>query len=163
MQCVNCRSEVAEGAKFCKYCGWKVLDQPDQRTEEFSKETAKKESSMQIQPTRNRQTSSNQNSQTQTSTPPPVQGATTVIYNNGGNNTIPDEYKPISMWGYLGYELLFSIPLIGLIILIIFALGGTSNKNVKNFARSYFCFLILLLILLMILGVQVGSIFSLLF
>ena len=24
---------------------------------------------------------------------------------------IPDEYKPISMWGYFGYEILFSIPI----------------------------------------------------
>ena len=28
-------------------------------------------------------------------------------------NNIPFEYKPISMWGYFDYELLFSIPLIG--------------------------------------------------
>ena len=26
------------------------------------------------------------------------------------NKNIPYEYKPISMWGYFGYELLFSIP-----------------------------------------------------
>ena len=36
-------------------------------------------------------------------------------------NNIPAEYKPISMWGYFGYEILFSIPLIGLICLIVFA------------------------------------------
>lgn len=52
---------------------------------------------------------------------------------------IPNEYKPISPWGYLGYNLLFSIPLIGFIILLIFALGGTQNINLRNYARSYFC------------------------
>lgn len=57
---------------------------------------------------------------------------------------IPEEYKPISMWGYFGYELLFSIPIIGWIFLLVFAFGGTSNINVKNFARSYFCFLIII-------------------
>ena len=39
---------------------------------------------------------------------------------------IPEEYKPISMWGYFGYELLFSIPCIGfilLILLMVYALG----------------------------------------
>ena len=56
---------------------------------------------------------------------------------------IPPEYKPISMWGYFGYELLFSIPLIGFILLIVFALGGHSNKNVRNFAASYFCLFII--------------------
>ncbi len=59
---------------------------------------------------------------------------------------IPEEYKPISMWGYFGYELLFSIPCIGLIVLIVLAVSA-KNVNVKNFARSYFCFLIILGIL----------------
>lgn len=62
------------------------------------------------------------------------------------------EYKPISMWGYFGYEILFSIPIVGFILLIIFSVGGTSNKNLKNFARSYFCFLVLAVILVILLG-----------
>ena len=56
---------------------------------------------------------------------------------------IPEEYKPISMWGYFGYELLFSIPCVGFIILLVFAFGGTKNVNLKNFARSYFCYFII--------------------
>ena len=63
---------------------------------------------------------------------------------------IPEEYKPISMWGYFGYQLLFSIPCIGFIVLIVFALGGTKNINLKNFARSYFCVIILIIIILII-------------
>lgn len=66
-------------------------------------------------------------------------------------NNIPEEYRPISMWGYFGYELLFSIPCVGFILLIIFAVGGTKNVNVRNFARSYFCFLIILAVLIVIL------------
>ena len=60
---------------------------------------------------------------------------------------IPLEYKPISMWGYFGYQILFSLPCIGFIFLLIFALGGTSNINLKNFARSYFCFMIIITVL----------------
>ena len=56
---------------------------------------------------------------------------------------IPEEYKPISMWGYFGYELLFSIPCVGFILLLVFAFGGTKNVNLKNFARSYFCYMII--------------------
>lgn len=66
-------------------------------------------------------------------------------------DNIPEEYHPISMWGYFGYELLFSIPCVGFIILIIFAVGGTRNVNVRNFARSYFCFLIILAVFIAIL------------
>lgn len=71
---------------------------------------------------------------------------------------IPMQYQPISMWGYFGYEILFAIPIIGWIILLIFALGGTSNINVRNFARSYFCLLIIIVILFVIIaGVGVGT------
>ena len=66
-------------------------------------------------------------------------------------DSIPEEYRPISMWGYFGYELLFSIPCIGFILLIVFALGGTKNVNLRNFARSYFCFLIIVVVLILIL------------
>lgn len=67
---------------------------------------------------------------------------------------IPEEYRPISMWGYFGYELLFSIPCVGFIILLIFAFGGNKNINVRNFARSYFCFIIIgLVIALIVIGI----------
>lgn len=59
---------------------------------------------------------------------------------------IPEEYKPISMWGYFGYQLLFSIPCIGFILLIVFALTA-KNKNLKNFAASYFCMFIIGLVI----------------
>ena len=61
-------------------------------------------------------------------------------------NNIPEKYRPISMWGYFGYQILFSIPIIGFIFLVVFALGGTKNVNKKNFARSYFCYLVIFVI-----------------
>ncbi len=63
----------------------------------------------------------------------------------GGSNTamnIPPEYTPITMWGYFGYKFLFAVPVVGLILLIVFAVSA-QNKNLKNFARSYFCDLII--------------------
>lgn len=75
-------------------------------------------------------------------------------YNTANVNSnmvnIPDEYKPITMWGYFGYQILFSIPCVGFILLLVFSLGGTQNKNLKNFARSYFCFMILIVIIMLI-------------
>ena len=67
------------------------------------------------------------------------------------SNNVSSEYKPISMWGYFGYELLFAIPVIGFIILLVFAFGGSGNINVKNFARSKFCVFILWLVLMIVL------------
>ena len=77
------------------------------------------------------------------------------------DNNVPSEYKPISMWGYFGYELLFGIPLIGLIIFLVFAFGGSGNINVKNFARSKFCYLILwfvIMIVLVAIGAATGAV-----
>lgn len=54
------------------------------------------------------------------------------------------------MWGYFGYEILFSIPIIGLILLLVFSCGGTQNKNLRNFARSYFCFMIIVTVIVVI-------------
>ena len=70
---------------------------------------------------------------------------------------IPYEYKPITMWGYFGYQILFSIPIVGFILLLIFALGGTANINVRNFARSYFCWLIIGIALLLFIVIVVSG------
>ena len=72
---------------------------------------------------------------------------------NAKTPKIPEEYRPISMWGYFGYEILFSIPLIGWIIVIIFAITA-QNHNLKNFARSQFCLWIIWLVLLIIVAVS---------
>ena len=56
-------------------------------------------------------------------------------YNPGFGGSIPEEYKPISPWGYVGYSLLFSIPIAGLIMLFVFAFGD-GNMNLKNYARG---------------------------
>ncbi|MBR2827933.1 MAG: hypothetical protein IKE70_01705 [Bacilli bacterium] len=79
--------------------------------------------------------------------------------NNGYN--IPEEYRPITMWGYFGYQLLFAIPCVGFIILCVFAFGGTRNINLRNYSRSYFCYIILfsiflaiIIILAMVFGVS---------
>lgn len=67
---------------------------------------------------------------------------------------IPEEYKPISAWGYFGYNILFSLPLIGFIFLLVYALGGTKNINLKNYARSFFCVYLLVAILIVILVIS---------
>ena len=64
-------------------------------------------------------------------------------------NNIPSEYKPISAWGYFGYELLFCLPIIGFIFLLVFAFNN-SNINRRNFARSYFCMFIVNIAFLLI-------------
>lgn len=76
------------------------------------------------------------------------------------NNNIPNNYKPLSPWAYFGYNILFSIPFIGFILLIVFSFDN-SNINRRNFARSYWCiyiFVIIILILFIILGLSLSDI-----
>lgn len=64
---------------------------------------------------------------------------------------IPDSYAPISMWGYFAYTFLFAIPVIGWIFCICFAFMA-SNHNLRNFARSQFCWLIIYVFVLCLLA-----------
>lgn len=88
-------------------------------------------------------------------------------YNPAGTN-IPPEYKPISMWGYVGYSLLFNIPCcIGLILVLVFAFGGTENLNLKNYARGYLLTIVIVLaiciifyLITMLFGISLVSSFS---
>lgn len=66
-----------------------------------------------------------------------------------------EEYKPISPFGYLGYELLFAVPVIGWIIQLIFAICHR-NINVRNFARSFYCVYIIGIVVWLVLVFGLG-------
>ena len=65
------------------------------------------------------------------------------------NSSIPNQYKPISAWGYFGYNILFAIPLVGFILLIVFSFDS-SNINRRNYARSFFIIYLLAGIIILI-------------
>ncbi len=53
---------------------------------------------------------------------------------------------PVSMAAYLGYMLLFSIPVVGVIVLLVQAFAA-KNSAVRTFARAFLCFMIIMLLL----------------
>ncbi len=72
---------------------------------------------------------------------------------------VPEENRPISAWGYIGYNILFAIPIIGFIAVII--LSFNKNINVRNRARSFWCALLIWIvvgIILIIVGVDSGTV-----
>ena len=113
MFCKNCGYEHDDGMKFCKNCGSSLTD--------------------------------NETQQVVTPVPEVIQPEYTNVYSHREitEEDLPDEFRPIGAWGYFGYQLLFCIPLVGFILLIVFAAGGTRNKNLKNFAASHFCGLLI--------------------
>lgn len=58
----------------------------------------------------------------------------------------PDEFKPISTWGYVGYTILFAIPILGFILLLVFAFSQ-KKINRRNFARSFLCLILIAIVL----------------
>ena len=71
---------------------------------------------------------------------------------------LPEEYKPLSPWTYFLLNIVYAIPLIGIIVLIVMALGGTDNINKRNYARSFFCSLLVSAILILIFGSSILAI-----
>ena len=126
MICNKCGKENLDGAAFCAGCGAPL-----------QQNYAQPNPTQQVPPMQQ-----------------PIQPQPQVVYNTSAS--VSEEYTPISMWGYFGYEILFSIPCVGLICLIVFSFAS-KNKNVKNFARSYFCFYIIMAVITAIILVATGS------
>ena len=59
---------------------------------------------------------------------------------------LPNEYRPMSAWGYIGYNILFSIPLIGFIMMIVFAFDNAYIAR-RNYARSFLWIMLICTIL----------------
>lgn len=75
------------------------------------------------------------------------------------SQSLPSNYTPLSPWAYFGIELLFAIPLVGFILAIVFSFDD-SNINRRNFARSYWCGLIVAVVLTVLFAIIGGASFS---
>ena len=141
MFCSNCGKELQPNMKFCDECGHPAPKMTEPR--ESKPEEPRPENPIQIPVPTTHHTEESRN----TSAKEPVD---TPIFSPEPEPVVPAENRPLGPWAYFGYGLLFSIPVIGFILLIVFSFAG-KNVNRKNFARSYWCWLILALALILIL------------
>ena len=63
-----------------------------------------------------------------------------------------NQYRLLSPWAYVGYGILFTLPVIGWILAIVFALNA-DNLNRRNFARGYWCGVLVAVIVVVILSI----------
>lgn len=62
-----------------------------------------------------------------------------------------NENNPLSIWQFLGLQVLSMIPCIGFICLIVFACGAIKNTNVKNWARAMLLLIAIIFVIYMLL------------
>lgn len=62
---------------------------------------------------------------------------------------VPNEYQPLRPWTYFWLNVLFAVPVVGFVFLIIFSFSG-GNINRRNYARSYWCPLLILAVIAVI-------------
>ena len=138
MKCPKCGAEVASGSRFCTTCGQSMaaVSQPAAPAAP--------------QPVRQYAQPQQQYAQPQYN-----------IYNNMSvtEANLPAQYKPLSPWAYFGLSLLFAAPIVGFVFLIVFSFNN-NNINRRNYARSFFCMLLIAAILLVIFVLVVVLVFS---
>lgn len=117
MKCPNCGAENPDGLSFCSICGNPLPAQSRPNPLE-QEQTPVQEPQFNQAPNQYQQPVYQQPAYQQ------------PVYQQPA-----EPEKLITPWGYLGYSLLFSIPLVGIILIIVFSFGGSSTKNLKNFAR----------------------------
>ena len=135
MNCPNCGAPVGQNDKFCLSCGSTL---------------PVGSSYLPTQP-------GYQQPNISAPQPPPVY--TPVVPPEA---QIPYRYRPLGAWAYCGYSILFSIPIVGFILLIVFACSD-DNINRRNYARSYFCWLLIaaiIFVVLLLLGVNLAFLLS---
>lgn len=135
MNCKNCGAPLSEGTRFCYNCGAEVVEevmQPQYDT----------------QPQHYAQPQ--YNAQPQYAAQPRYQQPFT-------EQDLPEQYRPLSPWAYWGLSILYTVPIVGLIFMIIFSFNS-GNIHRRNFTRSFWCWLIIAVIVFAILFAT-GAIF----
>ena len=137
MICPNCQQEIADNVCFCKHCGCDVK----QATVSIPTPPMPP---IPVPPV----------SQIPAPPMPPVPQPQEFT-----EDMLPEQYRPLSPWAYFGLTLLFSVPIVGFVFLIIFSCKR-SNINRRNFARSYWCTLLVaaaVVLLLVLIAVATGA------
>lgn len=149
MICKQCGAEYPDGGRFCPACGAPALPTQAQQTYDPNQAASYAKSAPTGAP---EQPYQQHNSYYYTAPPtysaPAPDSDTFFRYH--------PEYRPLSPWAYFGYTLLYTIPIIGFIFLIIHSVSD-DNLIRRNFARSYWCVLLVALIISAISGVIIGT------
>ncbi|HZJ77854.1 MAG TPA: zinc ribbon domain-containing protein [Clostridia bacterium] len=127
MFCPKCGNQLPDGAKFCASCGNQLKGAP---VPENSSEARANSQSNYSSPTPNTPPAYiAPNYQAQSFAPPAPQY--NASYGMGAENE-----KPLTVGNYLIMMLITVIPIVGIVMMFIWAFGTGHNRNKKNWARA---------------------------
>ena len=140
--CTNCGATLDDDKKFCTECGASVNESP-----------AGAAAPPQAAPVY---------AQAATATMPPPQPAYQPAAAYGGDmaSAKGSKYEPITTGGFIGIMLLMCIPIVGQILMIVWALGGCRKINKRNLARASLIMMVVALVISFILGLVLKSLFG---
>ena len=75
------------------------------------------------------------------------------------NPAVYEDSAPLSIGNYLIMMLVGAIPVVGLIMMLVWAFSGSANTNRKNYARSVLIMMLVVLVLSIIFGASMLSFF----
>lgn len=91
--------------------------------------------------------------ETKTLPPEPINNNPPLTASTPNHNMNSSNNDTVSVGNYLGHILLFSIPLIGFIMLLVKAFGSKNNKNISNLAKAYLLSSIIIVVIYIVIMV----------
>ena len=142
--CTNCGATLDDDKKFCTECGASVNETPAGAAPLPS-------SPPQLAP---QPQAAPVYAQTATATMPPPQSTYQPAAAYGGDMAPAkgSKYEPITTKGFIGIMLLMCIPIVGQILMIVWALGGCRKINKRNLARASLILMLVMMLLTALLG-----------
>lgn len=71
-------------------------------------------------------------------------------------NMLPEDYKPVTVGQYVGYTFLFSLPIIGFIMVLVTAFGSDKSISLRNYAKSYLVWFVISIVLVFVMLFFIG-------
>jgi len=149
--CTSCGATLDDDKKFCTECGTSVNEAPaGAAPPPPPPQAAPQPQAAPVYP------------QAATATVPPPQSAYQPAAAYGGDMAPAkgSKYEPITTKGFIGIMLLMCIPVVGQILMIIWALGGCRKINKRNLARASLIMMVVALVISFILGLVLKSLFG---
>lgn len=151
--CVSCGAPMKEGIAFCTSCGAKKGEKAAQQTPQPPKQAAPPPPPPPQQPPV-AAAPVYQAPPPQQPIQQPIQAAPQQTLEQSVKGT---KYEPITTGGFIGIMLLLCIPIIGFILLIVWACGGCRKISKRSFARATLILGVIMAVLGLIIGLVFGS------